>query len=318
MQRTSHHWTLGFVLALITAILWGVLPIALKLTLTKLDAWTITWCRFAGALLTMGVWLGMSRELPIRQLRDRRGWWWLVPASLGITGNYVMYLLGLSYTSPAVAQIVMQVAPLSLLILGMIFFHERFSGVQWLGFAVLVAGLGVFFNRRLPELLNPSEGFSFGVFLLVCSSVSWATYGLGQKKLQRYLNSKQILFLLYGAATVILLPTARPGSLLNLTLPTLLALIFCVANTVVAYGAFGMALEVWEVSRVSSVVSSAPLFTLAGSALAAWAALTWVTPESLNALSVIGACCVVAGSMVSALGGRSQSPKARAASRVVS
>ena len=38
----------------------------------------------------------------------------------------------------------------------------------------------------------------------------------------------------------------------------LFALLFGVFNTVVAYGAFGMALEVWEVSRVSSVAASAP------------------------------------------------------------
>jgi hypothetical protein len=65
-----------------------------------------------------------------------------------------------------------------------------------------------------------------------------------------------------------------------------------------------MALEVWEVSRVSSVVTSAPLFTLIGAFVAAQAAVTWVTPEALNALSIIGALGVVAGSMISALGSR--------------
>jgi hypothetical protein len=38
--------------------------------------------------------------------------------------------------------------------------------------------------------------------------------------------------------------------------------------------------------------------------MAAQAAFAWVTPEALNALSVIGALGVVVGSMISALGSR--------------
>lgn len=304
MHRSPRNWKLGFALALTTAMLWGLLPIALTVALTELDAWTITWCRFAGALIAVGIWLTARRELPIAKLRDRKIWRWLIPGSLGLTFNYVLYVLGLSYTSPAVAQVVMQIAPLLLLALGMIFFRERFSRLQWFGFTMLVAGLAIFFNRRLPEMLKPGQGWAFGVLLLVVSSVSWATYGLSQKQLSRHLTSAQILFLVYAGATLILLPTASFGLLFKLHRPALLALLFGVSNTVAAYGAFGVALEVWDVSRVSSVVSVAPLFTIVGAFLAAQAAFTWVTPEPLNALSLAGALCVVAGSTISALGSR--------------
>jgi drug/metabolite transporter (DMT)-like permease len=93
---------------------------------------------------------------------------------------------------------------------------------------------------------------------------------------------------------VLLFPTASLGLLLKMHRPAALALLFGVVNTVAAYGAFGYALEIWEVSRVSSVVAAAPLFTLLGS--------SFVAPEPLNTLSVVGALCVVAGSMISALG----------------
>ena len=293
-------------MALTTAVLWGVLPIALKVALTELDAWTITWCRFAGAMATVGVWLAIKGQLPGPQLRDRKVWRWLIPGFLGLTANYVLYVLGLRYTSPAVTQTVMQIAPLLLLVFGMVIFHERFSRLQWLGFAALVVGLVVFFNRRLPELLNPSQGWSFGILLLVCSSIGWAIYGTSQKQLLRQLTSPQILFLLYAAAALILLPAASLSAVFSLHRPAFLALLFGVANTVVAYGAFGMALEVWEVSRVSSVAATAPLFTLAGSMLGARANFAWVTLESLNALSFVGALCVVLGSVVCALGSRSR------------
>jgi drug/metabolite transporter (DMT)-like permease len=313
MQQNSRNWKLGFALALTTAVFWGILPIALKVALSELDAWTITWCRFAGATLIVGVWLASRGALPAGRVRDRKVWRWLLPGCLGLTGNYVLYGLGLHYTSPAVTQTVMQIAPLLLLVFGMFVFHERFSRLQWLGFVVLVFGLALFFNRRLPELLNPAEGWSFGILLLVCSSISWAMYGVSQKQLLRYLDSSQILFLVYAGATLILLPTTTLGALLHVHGATLLALMFGVLNTVVAYGAFGMALEVWEVSRVSSVAASAPLFTVAGSMLGAQAALSWVTPETLNAVSLAGAFFVVAGSVVSALGSRRAAGSTRTA-----
>jgi drug/metabolite transporter (DMT)-like permease len=291
-------------LALLTAVLWGVLPIGLKVALTELDAWTLTWCRFAGSMLILGIWLGRRGELPFPLSRDRSVWRWLLPGCAGLTGNYVLYVLGLRYTSPAVTQTVIQIAPLLLLVFGMFIFHEHFSRLQWLGFGALVLGLAVFFNRRLPELLNPAEGWSFGVLLILFSAISWAIYGVSQKQLLRHLSSAQILFLMYVGATLLLLPSARLGDLAGLHRPAVLAVLFGVANTVVAYGAFGFALEVWEVSRVSSVVAAAPLFTLAGSMLGVRAALTWVTPESLNLFSVAGALFVVAGSVISALGSR--------------
>jgi drug/metabolite transporter (DMT)-like permease len=194
----------------------------------------------------------------------------------------------------------------------MFVFHERFSRLQWVGFAVLVIGLAVFFNRRLPELANPAAGWSFGVLLLVISAVSWAIYGVSQKQLLQHLDSAQILFLVYVGAALILLPTATLTALFHLHRPAFIALSFGVLNTVVAYGAFGMALEVWEVSRVSSVAASAPLFTVAGSLIAAQLAFSWVTPEALNALSVLGAFSVVAGSMISALGSRRKKGTSRA------
>ena len=285
-------------------MLWGILPIGLKVALTELDAWTLTWCRFSGSALILGIWLARRGEMPLTLLQDRKGWRWLLPGCLGLAGNYVLYVLGLQNTSPAVAQTVMQIAPILLLVFGVFIFHERFSPLQWLGFGSLVLGLAVFFNRRIPELLNPAEGWSLGVLLLLCSAVSWAVYGVSQKMLLRQMNSFQILFLMYSGSTLILLPSARLSALSGLHLAAFLAVLFGVANTVLAYGAFGMALEVWEISRVSSVVAAAPLFTLLGSMLGVRAAFTWVTPESLNALSVVGAFCVVVGSVITALGNR--------------
>ena len=46
MHTTTGRWRLGLALTLITALSWGVLPIALKIMLTIMDAVTVTWYRF--------------------------------------------------------------------------------------------------------------------------------------------------------------------------------------------------------------------------------------------------------------------------------
>jgi drug/metabolite transporter (DMT)-like permease len=296
------HWRVGFACALVTALLWGVLPIGLKVALVDLDAWTLTWYRFAGAALVLGLWLAARSQLPVAALRCGATWRWLAPTAGALIGNYMLYVAGLDLTSPTVAQTVIQLAPLLLLLCGVLVFRERLSGLQWIGFAALVAGMLMFFNRRLPELLYPVRGWGLGVALLIAGAIVWALYGVGQKHLLERLSSQQILWSIYVIATAVLLPMAQPEAVAVLDVKAWVALGFCIANTVIAYGAFVVALDRWEVSRVSSVVSMAPLITLASMTAAMKAGWSWVAPETLNLLSVAGALLVVAGSTVSALG----------------
>jgi drug/metabolite transporter (DMT)-like permease len=290
-------------MSLLASILWGFLPIALTIVLRGMDAWTITWWRFAASMVGLGAFLAWRGELP----RFRGGWSGpalLALALMGLVANYVLYLFALDHTSPSIAQVVIQLAPLLLLLGGVFLFGESFAPRQWIGFAVLGAGLLLFFNRRLPELARPAEGLGLGVVLMIGSSVAWAVYGLAQKRLMAEFTSRQVLWLLYVGAAVLLLPFSEPARLTELEGLQIAMLAFCCANTLVAYGAFGEALHHWDVSRVSAVLSTAPLFTVAAMLLIEWLGWRAVEPEGLNALSVAGALAVVVGSMTCALAAR--------------
>jgi len=290
-------------MSLSTAVLWGLLPIALTIVLGGMDAWTITWWRFAVSMAGLGAFLAWRRELP----RFRGGWSGpalLALALVTLVANYVLYLFALDHTSPSVAQVVIQLAPLLLLLGGVFVFREPFAPRQWIGFAVLGAGLLLFFNRRLPELARPAEGLGLGVLLMVGASLAWAVYGLAQKRLLAEFTSRQVLWILYVGAAVLLLPFSEPARLAELDRLELAMLAFCCANTLLAYGAFGEALHHWDVSRVSAVLSTAPLFTVASMLAIEWLGWRAVEPEGLNALSVAGALAVVAGSMTCALAAR--------------
>jgi len=136
--------------------------------------------------------------------------------------------------------------------------------------------------------------------------VAWAGYALAQKQLLTQLASEQVLFLLYLGAVPLLLPPAHLAQLLALDGLQLGMLAFCCANTVIAYGCFAEALEHWEVSRVSAVVTLAPIFTVLGVHAAAWVWPDAAPAEALSGWNLLGAALVVGGSMTTALGAHSR------------
>ena len=144
------NWRLGLPLALTTAVFWGTVPIALSVVLKDMDPYTVTWYRFVIAAALLLPILVMSGRLPRLGSLGARPWLLVVFAIAGISGNYVLFLLGLHFTSPTVTQVVSQLGPLFLMLAGVTILRESLLGPQRWGIVVLIAGLLLFFNRRLP------------------------------------------------------------------------------------------------------------------------------------------------------------------------
>ena len=291
----------GLGLTLTTVACWGVLPITLKVALQGMDPVTITWYRFAVAFVILSTILAVTGGLPTLRSFSRRIWLLLTFAFVGLTGNYVLYLIGLSYTSPSVAQTVIQLAPMFFLLGGLIVFKEKFSVLQWIGFAVLLLGLALFFNRHLPDLVTLSTNTGLGVALLVSAAILWAGYGLAQKQLTAHLGPQQILWLVYLGAVVALLPASSPETVRALNALEFWMLIFCCVNTLIAYTTFAEALKHWEASRIGAVLAVVPLLTLTSMWLVERFVPGLLVPEGLTALNIVGALLVVSGSAMCAL-----------------
>lgn len=297
-------WKLGFPLALSTAVLWGLLPIALTLALTGTDPYTLTWFRFLTAALVLGGVLAYTRGLPRLDRLKGSAAVLLVVALGGLLGNFLLFLLGLKLTTPATSQIVTQLSPLFLVLGGVVIFGERLIPMRWFGFGLLIVGMLLFFNRRLPELAHWEGAYGAGVAILMLASLVWSCYGLAQKALSHRIGAQQILVLLYAGAAIVLLPFAQPSDLWKLNALQVGMVAFCCANTVLAYGALAEAMKRWEVTRVGAVLALTPLVTIASMWVFehSWPGL--IAPERLNATSVAGALLVVCGSAVAALASR--------------
>jgi drug/metabolite transporter (DMT)-like permease len=302
---TSGRWKFGLALAIITTLSWSTLPIALEAALVQVDPWTLTWFRFLVAASVMGPWLARRTTMGGLEARTSRSWALLGVAALALTSNYMFYLTGLDRTSPAVAQVLIQLAPMMMALGGILIFGERYSRAQWSAFVVLIAGLVVFFRDQIGAVTEGSGGRLWqGALLIVLAAIAWASYALAQKQLLRSFTSTATMMSIYVFATIVLAPAASPSVLLTLSATTWLIVGYCAVNTLIAYGAFSEALNHWEASRVSAVLALTPLGTMGFSALLSSLFPASVPAESLDVWSLVGASMVVAGSMTTSLAGK--------------
>lgn len=293
----------GFCLAITTAIFWGALPIALKQITTLIDPLTIVWLRFStAALWQWGLFLRTSRSGHGFDWSETRILLLFALAALGLGGNFVGYNTSVIYLSASAAQIVAQAGPLLLMLGSILVLGERFYKIQAVGSVILVLGLLLFFNDRLHELLTPREGYGLGILIGLAATAVWSMYGIAQKLLLREFAPATILRTVYTCVAIGLLPFVNLTNLSNISTIQVLCLIFCCINTIVAYGCFGKAMQVWHLAGVGAIVSLPPLFTLGCAKLAHLASPQLFPDETLNMLNYAGACTVVLGAVMLAVG----------------
>lgn len=303
LHSPSGRWKVGLALAIATALMWATLPVALKLALEAVDAYTLTWFRFVFATVALGAFMAARGQF--RQLSGlpTRAWALLAVAALGLIGNYLGYLLGLKYTTPANAQLLIQLAPLLMAAGGVIVFKESLRAAQWAGYAAVAVGLALFFFEQRSQAAEPAN-FAFGASMIIGAATVWAIYALAQKQLLQRLDSQAVLWVVYAAASLLLLPLARPAHLLNIDAWHWAAILYCAVNTIGAYGAFAEALAHWEASRVSAILALTPLLTVATVSTVAAFIPGLIAPEQIGTVGWIGAALVVGGSAAVSLLGR--------------
>lgn len=296
---------MGFFYALTTALMWGLLPIGLKIQLTFMDADTINWYRFFVAAIFTLFLLHRQNKLALKRFFTPGIRLPLILATLGLIGNYGFYAIGLQYVPPGTAQVVIQLAPPLLLIGSLLLFKEPLKPLQALGFVIVFIGLALFFNQRLEALLSQLSLYTQGVLFIAAAAVSWATYALAQKAIGSALSPQESLLAIYVMGALFFTPSASPTEIMALNSQQILIFIFVAANTIIAYGAFAAAMASWESARVSAVLTLIPILTLLGVTFLEALVPSYQSGETINLLSWLGALTVVSGSLLAAMGGRS-------------
>lgn len=286
----------GVFFASLTAFFWGFLAIALKVASGIMDPVTIVWFRFVVAFTILGLYYSFSNPSYLKILiKPPMN---LVIASIGLSINYLAFLYGVQLTTPGTAQVVIQIGPIFLGFVSLIFFKEKISSRQSLGFIIAGIGLFLFYRDSLSKTASDENLFNMGVLWVVVAAMSWVAYAALQKTLVKSYPPQQLNVFLFALPILLFLPFIKPAGFLELTLANWLLLIYLGLNTLIAYGSLAMAFKFLEANKISMIVTLNPIITFIFMGILATMEVIWIEPEILSFKGMIAASLVIFGAIM--------------------
>ena len=289
----------GILYAVITAVLWGVLAIALKFSLTGLTPVDITWFRFVLAFTLLAIYYYWKKPQYLRILQ--RPPLILIVATLCLAANYYGFIEGVHLTTPSIAQVFIQLGPVLLAVAGFTFFHERVTWSQVAGLMLVLGGLLVFYHEQLSQIISGKGAWQAGVLWILIAAVTWAVYSVLLKIMVTRYPPMQLNLVIFGLPALLYLPFVNFSHFGGMDLTGWLILLFLGLNTLFAYGLLSMAIHYVEANKISVILILNPLLTFALMAILSRSGATWIKHEHYSAVTLLGALTVLAGAMLTVL-----------------
>jgi len=286
----------GILYASITAVLWGVLAIVLKVSLNGLSPADITWFRFFLAFIFLSAYYFIKKPYYLRILK--RPPLLLIIATIGLAVNYYGFIEGVNLTTPSIAQVFIQLGPVLLAAAGFVIFHEKVNWRQVVGLLLVVLGLLVFYKEQLQLITTEKSTLKIGVIWVLVAAVAWAAYSVLLKILVLKHPPMQLNLVIFGLPVLLYLPFVNFSHFTNIGITGWLILLFLGLNTLFAYGLLSMAIHYIEANKVSVILVLNPVLTLALMAIISHSDATWIKHEHYTLATIIGAAIVVAGAIL--------------------
>lgn len=173
MKKTN----LGFLLGLVTYILWGFLSLYWKL-LSGVSSYNTFSYRIIFTVITMLLYMLLSRNHKRYQseigslIADKKKLFMMILASFLIAINWLTYIFAVAHGQATQASFGYYIMPLVSILLAVIFLHESLS--SWMLSAIAIAGFGVgmlAFDTGQVPLVSIVLALSFGLYGLVKKNV---------------------------------------------------------------------------------------------------------------------------------------------------
>lgn len=284
----------GLAAAFTTAGAWSLLAIILKFALKYSDSYTIVWYRMVTSFTVLLLWFlvrGQAHKMKVFLIKPGQ----LLIGALCLSANYVGFMQGVHYTSPANAQIFIQLGPLLLALAGIYIFKEKLSRKQMIGLVLCVFGFGLFFMDRMEKVGEDTGVFFLGLAWIIFAAVIWAVFASLQKHLLNFWDSSQINIYIYLVATIVYLPFVDWQSLIDLPLAIHALYIFLGLNTILAYGFLSIALRNLPATQVSPILIMNPLLTLVFIAIIDFMEWGFIPADPVGWAGYIGSLIAILG-----------------------
>ena len=288
----SAYFLRGILLSLVTALLWGVLPIFLKITLQGFHAGTISWFRFVFAFLLLAGILQWKEHKPLDILRKPP--WMGIVGGACLSANYYWVTVAVDLSGPSNMAVLIQTASIFLVLVGVFVFHEHLTLRQVLGMFVAGVGLFLFFHDQQSRILETGDYF-YANFLIVLAALVWVGYMVSQKFLSRQYGAQSLNLLVYAVATLTLIGGVEWADFTRAGLTAWLSLIFCGFNTLLAYSTLAEAVKYIPLALISVIISLNPLITLWGMKILPQIGFAGLQADPVGALGYFGGAVAVTG-----------------------
>jgi drug/metabolite transporter (DMT)-like permease len=288
--------TKGILYASFTALLWGVIAIVLKLSLTSLGAVEVTWVRFTMAFLFFLTYFLFKKAYALKIIIQPP--LLLIVASICLGLNFLGFISGVNYTSPSIAQVFIQLAPVLLAVSGFVFFKEKAAKRQIAGLFIVVCGLAVFYHEQIITLSQDIVKYKLGVVWTIFGALAWTIYAILHKKLVKTFDPMQLNLILFFIPVIGFAPFVNFTSIIHSSFLEWGFLLFLGANTVLAYGSLGYAFKYLEANKVSVIITLNPILTFIIMAFFGLMEVKWIKHENFTLITICGAILVLLGTIL--------------------
>jgi drug/metabolite transporter (DMT)-like permease len=287
MQKPETNPARGYLLSAGAAVLWGTSGVMTKFLLNhQLEPDELLIFRTSLAALILFSWLGISAQRLLRvSLRDLP--FFALQGVIGLVINQGLYYFSLTMVSVGYALLIQYLAPIFLMIYGVLTKTERMTGGK---IAAACAALGGCMLMVLGQQGGVARVSLAGTLCALGSALGFAFYTVyGKRGLARY-DSRTMMayaFLFAGLMWIVIRPlwTLPWGTYDLKTLALFLYL--AAAGTAIPFGLFLASLRYLEPSRSSLVSTLEPVVA---------SVLAWVwLHEKMEPLQILGGISVLGG-----------------------
>ena len=282
--------TKSLIALLVSIMIWSASFIGTKIAQRSFTPLTLCFVRTSMAALIM-LELRAAAKKPMCLAKQDR-----IPVFLsalfGITIYYSLENLGVSMTTAGNASIITAVYPITTLLTGALFFHERIRLKQMYGILIAIAGIVILTSDPVG---GGGRRALAGNLLLLFNGFMWGFYNFLTQKVSTETDTSALTFFQTISGAVLLVPVLvldLPIHIGPITPSVAFALLFLAAGcSVGAYFLYNIGLRGVSAGTAASMLNLMPVFGLVFSRL--------ILHETIAARQIAGAALVIAGVLLS-------------------
>jgi len=261
--KPTHRSTItrqeGSLLALLAAALWGFTPVATKAALEGFTPEFLSFVRLAIAALIFRVLAGRDARWFVADT-----WIWLAGAGLG--ADFILYNYGMQRTSASVAGLVVNIEVISTIAFAVWILGERLNLRRVVGGAITVGGVLIVSFEGL-SLSDVTRGDRIlGNLMVMMAGISWSLFAVAQRRTEFGRTLFERLAPIFSIAAVLSAPTMLRSGAWTVRVgiwPILMFSVLTVFGTGVVYWIYARAQELIDVSVLSVLLCTIPIFAVA-------------------------------------------------------